>query len=171
MVDVDVPGSITQRFDVARKVTDLGGGLWHYEYAVHNMNSDRGARSFTVDFPQATAFTNTGFKSPAYHSGEPYPNTPWTISTTATGINWATDTFAGNANANALRFATVYNFWFDADQPPVNTIDHTLDLFKDGDPASVGFPVVETLLTDSFETGDLTTWSGGANTAVHTSRR
>jgi hypothetical protein len=166
MAAVDVPGAIVQRFNVARKVTDLGGGQWHYEYAIHNMNSDRGARAFTVELPNAAVFTNAGFKSPAYHSGETYSSAAWTVSTTAHSITWSTSAFADDANANALRFATVYNFWFDADQQPTNAIDHTLGLFKDGDPASVGFPMVETLLADSFETGDLTTWSAGSNIAT-----
>ena len=49
LINVDVPGAVTERFHVARKVTDLGRGLWHYEYAVHNLNSDRGARAFEVE--------------------------------------------------------------------------------------------------------------------------
>ena len=32
LVNVDVPGSPIERFHVARKVTSLGGGQWHYEY-------------------------------------------------------------------------------------------------------------------------------------------
>ena len=42
-------------------------------------------------------------------------------------------------NGNALRFATLYNFWFDANQPPAATTA-TLGLFKPGiagAPASV----------------------------------
>jgi len=30
------------------KVTDLGGGLWHYEYALYNQNLDRAIQSFSV---------------------------------------------------------------------------------------------------------------------------
>ena len=36
------------RFFIARKVTSLGGGNWHYELAVQNLNSDRSARGLTV---------------------------------------------------------------------------------------------------------------------------
>src|SRR6185295_11869778 len=72
LVNADVPGTIVERYHVARKVTDLGGGIWHYEYAVHNQNSDRSARSFSVEFPGATGFTNVGFKGIVHHSGEPY---------------------------------------------------------------------------------------------------
>ncbi len=50
-----------ERFHVARKVTDLGGGVWHYEYAIHNMNSNRAADELTIEFGEATTFTNVGF--------------------------------------------------------------------------------------------------------------
>ncbi len=77
IANVDVAGSIVERFEVARKVTDLGDGLWHYEYAVRNHNSDRNARGFTVAFPGATTFTNIGFHDVEHHSGEPYATTDW----------------------------------------------------------------------------------------------
>jgi hypothetical protein len=160
LVKADVPGAITERFYVARKVTDLGGGLWHYEYAVHNLNSDRSARAFSVEFPVSTAFTNVGFKGIAHHSGEPYAIDDWTASSSAALLSWSTDTFATNQNAHALRFATMFNFWFDADQAPTDAIVHTLDLFKPGDPAAVEFGIVNALFSDNFESGDTGLWNG-----------
>ena len=159
LVDVDVPGPIAERYYVARKVTDLGGGLWHYEYAVHNMNSDRAARAFTVEFPVATAFTNVGFKGISHHSGEPYATDDWTVSTTANSLTWSTATFATNPNAHALRWATMFNFWFDADQPPADSIVHTLDLFKPGDPSAVEFLIINNLFSDDLESGGIGSWS------------
>jgi len=166
LVNVDVPGPIVERFHVARKVTDLGGGHWHYEYAVHNLNSDRGARSFSVEFPGATAFTNVGFKDVDYHSGEPYAGTDWTSSAAGGVLSWSTDAFATDANANALRFATLYNFWFDADQPPSDAIVYTLDLFKPGDPPAVEFTIANQLFSDNFESGSTGSWSGASSQAV-----
>ena len=163
LVKVDLPGAIVERYDVARKVTNLGNGLWHYEYAVHNQNSDRAARSFSVEFPAATAFTNVGFKGIAHHSGEPYATDDWAVSSAGGVLTWSTATFATNPNAHALRFATMFNFWFDADQPPADTIVHTLDLFKPGDPAAVEFGVVNALFSDNFETGGVGSWSGTAS--------
>ena len=49
ITNVDFPND--GRFIVAKKVTSLGGGNYHYEFAVHNLNSDRSGRGFTVDFP------------------------------------------------------------------------------------------------------------------------
>ncbi|HEX4496288.1 MAG TPA: hypothetical protein VIE43_11525 [Thermoanaerobaculia bacterium] len=162
-VAVDVKdGTIAERYDVARKVTDLGGGVWHYEYAVHNLNSDRAARAFTVEFPNSTAFTNVGFEGIAHHSGEPYATDPWVSASTPNSLTWSTDTFATNPNAHALRWATLFNFWFDADQPPASSIVHTLGLFTPADPPSIDFAMANELIKDSFESGDLSLWSAAA---------
>lgn len=160
LTSVDLKGgAIVERYQVARKVTDLGGGLWHYEYAVHNLNSNRAASAFTVEFPQSTAFTNVGFKGIAHHSGEPYATDDWTPASTPNTLTWSTAPFATNPNAHALRWSTLFNFWFDADQPPAPSILHNLALFTPGDPPSLDFAMVNTLVNDSFETGDLTQWS------------
>ena len=52
---VDVPND--GRFIVAKKVTSLGGGNFHYEMAVHNLTSDRSGRGFTVNFPAGTVIS------------------------------------------------------------------------------------------------------------------
>ncbi len=157
LVNVDVPGSIVERFHVARKVTDLGGGTWHYEYAIHNLNSDRSARAFIVDFPVAISFTNVGFKDIEHHSGEPYALDDWEDLAAGDLLAWSTETFADDPNANALRFATMFNFWFDADRPPTG-IRHTLDLFKPGAPAALQFSIGNGLFSDDLESGDMSAW-------------
>jgi hypothetical protein len=160
VVPVDVPGSSpAERFHVGRAVTDLGGGLWHYEYAVHNLNSDRSARGLTVTFPAATAISNVGFHDIEHHSGEPYSTADWDVAVGSASVAWSTDDFATDPNANALRWATAFSFWFDADRGPTG-ISHSLELFKPGSPSSVAFgldgpPVFE----DGFESGDTSAWS------------
>ncbi len=160
LVDANIPGPIVERFHVGRKVTDLGGGLWHYEYAVHNFNSDRAARAFNVQFTTAASFTNAGFGDIEHHSGEIYAGTDWTVSPSAGLISWSTDTFANDQNANALRAATMFNFWFDADQPPTRAVVHELGLFKPGSPSSVAFTIGNDLFGDGFEPGNTANWSG-----------
>ena len=66
--NVDVPND--GRFIVAKKVTSLGGGNFHYEFAVHNLTSDRSGRGFTVNFPAGTVISNAGDKFAPHHSGE-----------------------------------------------------------------------------------------------------
>jgi hypothetical protein len=142
---VDVPDE--GQFIVGFKARDLGNGTWRYDYAVFNLNSDRAGGSFSVPLPAGTTVTNVGFHDVAYHSGEPYDNTDWVSSVGATSVTWASpQTFAQNANSNALRWGTLYNFWFDANRPPASG-DVTLGLFKPHTPQSVTFqasvPVVD----------------------------
>lgn len=163
LINADLTGSIIERYHVGRRVTDLGGGLWHYEYAVHNLNSDRAARAFSVQFSSPTNFTNVGFKDIEHHSSEPYSGTDWTPSSSGALISWSADTFANDQNANALRWGTMYNFWFDADQPPEHAVGHALDLFKPGTPTSVAAVFGNDLFGDGFEPGTTDNWSGTSN--------
>lgn len=130
------------QFNLAFKVTPLVNGLYHYEYMLHNLNSDRSASSFSIDFTGSgisdfTTHQNVGFRDVDYHSGEPFNGTDWVAARNATGFRWnTTQTFAQNANANALRWSTSYSFRFDSDMPPVDGTA-TIGLFKPGTPANV----------------------------------
>ncbi len=127
--NVDVPND--GRFHVGYRVTDNGNGTWRYEYAIHNMSSHRSGRSFSVPVPAGVTVTGAGFKDVDYHSGDSYDPTDWSISTAGGAVTWTGGTFATNANGNALRFATMYNFWFTANRPPVE-VDASLGLFRPG---------------------------------------
>ena len=119
------------RFIVGHFVKDNGNGTWRYEYAIENLNSDRCGRSFSVPLPAGVTVTNAGFKDIAYHSGDPYDGTDWTVTTSGNAVTWTGGNYATNANANALRFATMYNFWFDATTAPT-AVSGTIGLFKPG---------------------------------------
>ncbi len=139
LVNVDVVGD--GRVMVGAKVTNLGGGTYHYEYAVFNMNLHDSVRLVRVPADSTVSVSNVGFHDVPYHSSEPYSGTDWTSAKTATNMEWNTDTFGANANANAIRWSTTYNFRFDADAPPV-TGNVTLGLFRSGGNAvAVGLPV------------------------------
>jgi hypothetical protein len=128
------------------KVTDLGGGMWHYEYALFNMNLDRAIQSFSVPLGPGVNVSNIEFHAPPQHPGwahdgtqgdAGYSSTPWDVDTTVPNfITWSTETFATNQNANAIRWGTLYNFRFDADQGP-NPTDATVGFFKTGSPIGV----------------------------------
>lgn len=125
------------RFYAAWKVTPLGNGKWRYDYAIFNLNSDRSGGSFQVPLQANVVASNIGFHGVPYHSGEPYDNTNWTISNTGGAVTWSSpQAYAANANSNALRWGTMYNFWFDANATPA-VGNATLGLFKPGTPASV----------------------------------
>lgn len=138
-----IESNLTARFVVSAKATDNGNGTWNYEYAVLNMNANRSGRAFTVPVATGINVTNLGFHDVAYHSGDgtngvSFDGTDWTPTVSAGQVSWATQTFLQNASANALRWATLYNFRFTASAPPM-TGDATIDLFK---PGSVGDPSI-----------------------------
>lgn len=127
------------------KVTNPSAGVWHYEYALYNENLDRAIQSFSVPLGPGVNISNIGFRAPSQHPGwandgtfdsQGYSSTPWTPTQTANSLTWTTETFANNQNANAIRWGTLYNFRFDADQPP-QAANATADFFKTGTPITV----------------------------------
>ncbi len=107
------------RFYAGYRATDNGNGTWHYEFAVFNLNSDRSGGSFSVAVPNGMVLSNVGFGDIEHHSGEPYNSSDWSFSQSGGVAKWScTETFAQNPNGNALRWATMYNFWFDANTAP-----------------------------------------------------
>jgi hypothetical protein len=137
-LDIDGEGI----FHVAYKVTNLGNGTWRYDYAVYNLSSDRSGGSLTIPVPAGVTVSNVGFSAPFYHSNEIYNNDPWVFTNTGNGtVRWSTpETFAQNANSSAIRWGTMYNFWFEANTGP-QAGTATLGLFKPFTPASIGFVV------------------------------
>ena len=116
-VEAEVQGrKFMSRIVVASRVTPLGNNRNRYDYAVYNMNSDRGVGSFSVAVGN-TAVTNVGFKAVRSH-GEKWSNDAWTPTTAAGRVTWSTAAAAANPNANAIRWGTTYNFWFEADGAP-----------------------------------------------------
>jgi len=130
---------------MAYKVTSPSKGVWHYEYAVYNENLDRAIQSFSVPVGIGTNISNIQFHAPPQEPGWPndgtfnnlgYSSQPWTVTQASDSITWSSETFAQNQNANAIRWGTLYNFRFDADQPP-QIAKGTVAYFKTGSPMSV----------------------------------
>jgi hypothetical protein len=139
------PG-IDGRAFVAYKVTNPSAGVWHYEYAVYNMNLDRAIQSFIVPLGCGVTVSNLEFHAPLNHPGfandgtqgnAGFSNAAWTPTQTAGALSWNSQTFAQNQNANAIRWGTLYNFRFDSNQPPRATTA-TVGFFKTGSPVLVG---------------------------------
>jgi hypothetical protein len=132
ITQIDVPGE--GRFHLASKAVDLGNGTWRYEYGLHNQNSHRSAGSISI--PVNTGSDAYGFHGISYHSGEPISDAAWTPSDDGSKLTWSTESFAVNQNANAVRWATMYNFWFETDSPPT-TGDVEIGLFRPGSPSAL----------------------------------
>jgi len=130
---------------VAYKVTSIGPGMWHYEYAIYNQNIDRAIQSFNVPIGVGVSLSNIGFHAPPQQPGwakdgtvgdAGFSSAPWTQTLGASSMMWSSETFVQNPNANAIRWGTMYNFRFDSDAPP-QAVNATLGFFKTGSPMMV----------------------------------
>ncbi len=136
VVETDIRVPVEGLFILAAKATDLGTGFWRYSYALENLNSDRSAGSFSVPLFPGMPIENIGFHDVDYHSGDVYDPTDWPETVEPFAITWATDSYDVNPDANAMRYATVYSFHFDAESPPV-PVTVTIGLFKPGLPTEL----------------------------------
>ncbi len=130
---------------VGYKVTNPSPGVWHYEYAIYNQNLDRAIQSFSVAVGAGINLSNIGFHAPPQHPGwagdgtvgnAGYSSAPWTQTLANGAMTWSSETFAQNQNANAIRWGTLYNLRFDANQPP-QTTNATVGFFKTGAPITI----------------------------------
>jgi len=121
---------------LANKVTDLGDGWFRYDYAVQNLNSDRAGSAFSVPLFPGTPTRGIGFHDVDSHSGEPYSTADWAVSQANSTITWSTASCVDDPDTNALRWGTMYNFWFESSKPPA-TGDVTLRLCKAGTPDAI----------------------------------
>ncbi|MBI5863350.1 MAG: hypothetical protein HZB38_02320 [Planctomycetes bacterium] len=123
---------------LAYKVTGPTNGLYHYEYVVYNMNLDRSVSAFVVPIGAGATISNVGFHAPRQHPAWAndgtvgslgYSGAAWSSQVLSDRVEWRTDAFAQNQNANAIRWGTAYNFRFDSNRPPVS-VDATVETFK-----------------------------------------
>lgn len=117
------------RIMVAHNVIRLSRTNYRYEYAVYNMNSARGVATFSVPAGAAEP-ANIGM-SAVFSHGEPWSNDPWTSKVEGGRVTWSTQGFGENQNANAIRWGTTYNFWFESTSAPARG-EARLGYFKPG---------------------------------------
>jgi len=111
---------------LASRVTPLGGGQWHYEYALYNMNSHESVRSFSLPVTAATSVSDVGFHDVVYRDGDgpgdvAFDGTDWAQDLGLGGLTWELVGHydpPGDVHHNALRWGTTYNFRFKADRAP-----------------------------------------------------
>ena len=111
---------------LSAKTTDLGGGMFHYEYALYVHTQWQEIRSFSVPLAPGVTAQNIGF-----HDVDQDAGNDWSVTIGGGFITWSTDTFAANPDANSLAYGRLYNFRFDADAPPQNSTV-VLGTFKPG---------------------------------------
>ena len=95
------------QFAVAVKVSGPVNGLYHYEYAVQNIDNYRGGAAFRLPLCAGARVLNLGCRDIDYD-----PLNDWTSSVTSNEI-----AFLASAT-NAHRWNQLFNFWFDCDVAP-----------------------------------------------------
>ncbi|MHC5113337.1 MAG: hypothetical protein ACYTGP_02770 [Planctomycetota bacterium] len=131
---------------VAYRVYDNLDGTWDYEYAVYNMNLNRSIGSFLLPITADVTLTDVGFHDVDYHSGDGigsvnFDGTDWPWTHQFNRLTYATEPFSVNQSANAIRWATQYNFRFTANTPPEpKTL--SLGIFMPGTPSTTEVEVM-----------------------------
>ena len=102
---------------VAVSTNNNGDGTWRYEYAVYNLDMDRGVVSFELAIDPDVAVENVAFHAmPSFEEG--FSRDPWDVSRDGDRLRWFTSKESGDGPRNPLRWGTLYNFSFDADLAP-----------------------------------------------------
>ena len=152
---IDIP--YDGRLLLGWSINSMGDGTWEYEFALQNLNSDRGVGGFIVDLPVGAAVEDIGFHDVDYHSGDVYESDDWDVFSLGGSLAWRCTPFEDNEYANALRWGTLYNFRFRSDVPPEDVPFVELELFKPGNPLSMLVPlVVEPPAHDSCASAQVT---------------
>lgn len=161
----DDPG--VGRFNLAYLVTDNGDGTHTYEFALHNLNSNRAANRFMVPVPTGVDLSNIGFHDVDYHSGDGWDNlanfdgTDWPTNVGPSSLMWSCANFTADTNANALRWGSTYNFRFTANTPPVAG-NITVGMYKNDGRDTVDIPaLVPAAPDDPVCPADITDSNGG----------
>jgi hypothetical protein len=97
---------------LSEDITDLGGGTWHYEWALYNQTSARAVEAITIPVGNAV-ITNAGFRDIDQDA-----ENDWTFAASEGLATWETLPYGGPTSSNPVEFQSLYNFWFDADVAP-----------------------------------------------------
>ncbi len=98
------------RVQLAVSTTDLGGGAFHYEYALHNFDFERRVESFRVPLAPGQSVSAVGFGD-----GDPDPANDWSASVGPKGVTWTAPPGA------ELDWGRLVGFRFDASAAPAAT--------------------------------------------------
>ncbi len=103
-------GTDDGRFLVAAKVTGPVNGVYHYEYAVHNIDNVRGGASLKLPLHPDAQLTAVGFRD---IDGNPLNE--WSWSRSGSELSFLA------SGTNSLDWNTIYNVWFDATVAPTSS--------------------------------------------------
>jgi hypothetical protein len=140
VVTFDLPGD--GRVQIAGNAFALPGLGWRYDYAIANIDSHVSFGSIAIPRGPGVDVSQLDFHAPLAHSGEVTSNDPWLATISNDSVEWATDSFQANENANAVRWGTTYTFSFISSRPPVTGLV-AIGLFRSLGTIEVPLPVPE----------------------------
>ena len=94
---------------VAVDVTETAPGTWHYEYAIHNVDNNRGFDALRIPLAPNANVSNFGF-----HDVDDDGGNDWTASVQGNELVFSSAT-------NVLPWNMIYNVWFDSDTGPLSS--------------------------------------------------
>ncbi|MBL8722864.1 MAG: hypothetical protein JNK49_02400 [Planctomycetes bacterium] len=100
-------GNDDGRFLIASKITGPVNGLWHYEYAVLNLDNHRGGAGFRLPVCPTARVQNLGFRDIDTNALN-----NWTATVGNGEIAWTAP------STNPQNWNMLFNFWFDSDAAP-----------------------------------------------------
>lgn len=114
LTEANMPDS-AERFVLGSRAEDLGADHWRYDYAIFNLNGERGIRQIGITLtgdPNAQILS-TETHAPRYHDDldSTIEHTDWSLNPGYEGM-LETDTFDTNPDANAVRWGTMYGLAF-----------------------------------------------------------
>ena len=110
-VNVGGDGLDNGRFAVGARVTGPSAGVYHYEYAVHNIDNSRGGGTFRIPLPSGVTVTNIGFRDIDGAGAN-----DWNVQQTSSELVFTSP--GAGPDFNPVDWNTLYNFWFDCDSAP-----------------------------------------------------
>jgi hypothetical protein len=122
------------RVFLAARATEEAGGVWRYDYALHNLDFRRAVGSFRVPLPRGVEVLGHGFHA-VESRGEGSTNAPWRLESDSDGVVWSTEPFAEGAASNPLSWGCLYSFSLAARAGP-GEIDAVVGAFRPGDHAA-----------------------------------
>ncbi len=98
------------RVYVAARVSGPEDGLWHWELALHNRDNARGIAALRLPVCPGARVLNAGFRDLDQDAAN-----DWSVARAGAEL-----VLADASGANALRWNSIYNVWFDSDAAPLD---------------------------------------------------
>ena len=145
-INSNTNGGDDGRVYVATVVTGPTNGLYHYEFAVHNRDNFRGVSELRIPLCAGARVLNSSFKDIDALGGN-----DWSATIESSGTELV---FRDTSGTNALRWNSIFNFWFDSDAAPADAATTLTQADAGGGAASFAVTAMSPVQLFNVYTGD-----------------